>query len=179
MQNALLKLWAMFEDAKNSRVANNLESALTIHHLTEKKKTLDANYDKLVKDVHQLMDFQDERVIDFSYMHSNLTYQQQCKSELVADMKGQMAKKDAHHKHLNDKYQLLVNLTRPQATVIQNLKFKNKKEKQVHSEAMDKFELKNAELAKSEEKLTQEKLELKFQIADLLKGKEVHNKERG
>ncbi|KAI5016348.1 hypothetical protein ZWY2020_006199 [Hordeum vulgare] len=101
------------------------------------------------------------------------------RSELVADMKGQMAKKDAHHKHLNDKYQLLVNLTRPQATVIQNLKFKNKKEKQVHSEAMDKFELKNAELAKSEEKLTQEKLELKFQIADLLKGKEVHNKERG
>ncbi|KAE8801408.1 hypothetical protein D1007_23001 [Hordeum vulgare] len=118
MQNALLKLWAMFEDSMNARVTDNLESALTVHHLTEEKNALDANYDKLVKDVHELMDFQEERVIDSSYLQSNLTYQHQCKIELVADMKGQMAKKDGDHKHLNDKYQLLVNLTRAQATVI-------------------------------------------------------------
>ncbi|KAI5012106.1 hypothetical protein ZWY2020_024240 [Hordeum vulgare] len=37
----------------------------------------------------------------------------------------------------------------------------------------------NGELTKSEEKLTQEKLELKFKIADLLKGKEVQSEERG
>ncbi|KAI4976363.1 hypothetical protein ZWY2020_049970 [Hordeum vulgare] len=37
----------------------------------------------------------------------------------------------------------------------------------------------NAELTKSEEKLTQEKLELKFQIVDLLKGNEVHSEDRG
>ncbi|KAE8777419.1 hypothetical protein D1007_49780 [Hordeum vulgare] len=144
--NALLKLWAMFEDAKNARVTNNLESSLTIHHLTEENNTLDANYDK---------------------------------SELVADMKGRMAKKDADHKHLNDKYQLMVNLTRSDATVIHNLKFKNTKEKEVHSEDMEKLELKNAKLTKFEEKLTQEKLELKFQIATLLKGKEVQSEERG
>ncbi|KAI4969062.1 hypothetical protein ZWY2020_046392 [Hordeum vulgare] len=100
-------------------------------------------------------------------------------SELVAYMKGHMAKKDADHKNLNDKYQLLVNLTRAQAVVIQNLKLKHTKEKQVHSEAMKKLELKNAELTKSEEKLTQEKLELKFQIANPLMGKEVHGEERG
>ncbi|KAI4965371.1 hypothetical protein ZWY2020_049938 [Hordeum vulgare] len=84
------------------------------------------------------------------------------RSEVVADMKGQMAKKDENHKRLNDKYQLLVNLTRAQGVVIQNLKSKYMKEKQVHSEAMEKLELKNAELTKSEEKLTREKLELKF-----------------
>ncbi|KAE8788937.1 hypothetical protein D1007_36938 [Hordeum vulgare] len=179
MQNALLKLWEMFEDAKNARVTGNLESALTIHYLTAEKSTLDANYDKLVKDVHETMDFHEARVVDFSYLQSNLTYQQQCRSEVVADMKGQMSKKDADHQHLNDKYQLLVNLTRAQATIIHTLKLKHMKEKQVHSEAMMKLELKNAELTKSKEKLTQEKLKLKFQIVDLLMGKEVLNEEKG
>ncbi|KAI4994245.1 hypothetical protein ZWY2020_029293 [Hordeum vulgare] len=179
MQNALLKLWTMFEDTRNARVTDNLESALTIHHLKEEKNTLDANYDKLVKDVHELMDHQEERVIDFSYLQANLTYQQKCKCEIVADFKGQMAKKYEDHKNLNDKYELLVNLTRAQAAVIQNLKLKHMKEKQLHCEAMEKLELKNAELTKSEEKLTQEKLELKFQIANLLKGKEVHSEDMG
>ncbi|KAE8815921.1 hypothetical protein D1007_06455 [Hordeum vulgare] len=99
-------------------------------------------------------------------------------SEIVADLKGQMANKYEDHKHLYEKYQLLVNLTRAQAAVIENFKLKHMKEKQVHNEAMEKLELKNAKLTKSEEKLTQEKLELKFQIADLLKGKEVHNEEK-
>ncbi|KAE8816067.1 hypothetical protein D1007_06388 [Hordeum vulgare] len=90
MENALLKLWAMFEDTKNGR---------------------------------------------------------------VADMKGQMAKKDEDHNHLDEKYELLVNLTRAQAGVIQNLKFKHMKEKQVYTEAMEKLELKNAELTKSERSL--------------------------
>lgn len=40
------------------------------------------------------------------------------------------------------------------------------------------MELKNAEFTKFQEKLTQEKLELKFQVADLLKLKEKHNKEK-
>ncbi|KAE8776343.1 hypothetical protein D1007_51046 [Hordeum vulgare] len=129
MHNALLKLWEMFEDAKNARVTDNLESALTIHHLTGERNTLDANYDK---------------------------------SEVVADMKEHMAKKYAHHQHLNDKYQPLVNLTRTQATAIQNLKLKHMKYKQVHSEVMMKLELTNEEVTYYEEKLTQEKLELKF-----------------
>ncbi|KAI4964601.1 hypothetical protein ZWY2020_005373, partial [Hordeum vulgare] len=83
MHNALLKLWEMVEDSKSARVIDNLESDLTIHHLTVEKNTLDANYDK---------------------------------SELVADMKGEMAKKDADQQKLNDKDLLLVNLTRAQAT---------------------------------------------------------------
>ncbi|XP_020186698.1 uncharacterized protein [Aegilops tauschii subsp. strangulata] len=69
MHNALLKLWAMVEDSK------------------KEKNKLEANYDKLVQDVHELMSIQEERVVDFRYLQSNITYQQQCRSELVADMK--------------------------------------------------------------------------------------------
>uniref|UniRef100_A0A8I7BA56 Uncharacterized protein n=1 Tax=Hordeum vulgare subsp. vulgare TaxID=112509 RepID=A0A8I7BA56_HORVV len=55
MQNALLKLWEMLEDSKSSRRDDNLENSLKIHHLTEEKRNLDANYDKLVEDVNQLL----------------------------------------------------------------------------------------------------------------------------
>ncbi|KAE8776590.1 hypothetical protein D1007_50701 [Hordeum vulgare] len=128
MENALLKLWAMVEESKIARVNDNLESAFTIHNLKEEYNKLDANYNKLVQDVHQLMDMQEDRVVDFSYL--------------------------------------------------QNLKFKNMKEKELLSEAKMNLELKNAEFTKFEEKLSQEKLELKFQVADLLKGKEKHNEEK-
>ena len=79
MENALLKLWSMVEESKSARVNDNLQSALTIHHLTEEKKKLDVDYDKLVKYVHQLVDFQQDRVVDFSYLQSVVTYQHQCR----------------------------------------------------------------------------------------------------
>ena len=129
MENALLKLWSMVEERKCARVNDNLESALTIHQLTEEKNKLDADYDKLVKDVHQLVDFQQDRVVDFSYLQSAVTYQHQCRAELVAGMNAEMAKKDAAAQKLQQKYELLCNLTSAQATVIQNLKLKNMKEK--------------------------------------------------
>lgn len=178
MQNALLKLWAMVEDAKTARVNDNLESSFTIHHLTEEKNKLEANYDKLVQDVHEHMSFQEERVVDFRHLQSAITYQHECRSELVADMKAHMAKKDAESEKLKQNYEVLLNLTRAQATVIQNLKLKHITDKQLLTEAKMNLELKNAELTKSEEKLTQEKLELKFQVVDLLKLKENHNEEK-
>ncbi|KAE8812495.1 Anthocyanin 3'-O-beta-glucosyltransferase [Hordeum vulgare] len=179
MENALLKLWAMVGDSKSARVTDNLESALTIHHLTTEKNNLEANYDKLVKDVHEVMNSQEERVLDFSYLESNLTYQQQCLSEPVSDMKGEMAKKDVDLQHLNEKYQLLVNLTRAQGTVIQNRNLKHMKEKELLSEARMKVESPNVELTKCEENLTQDKLELKLQVVDLLKENEKHVEEKG
>ena len=178
MENALLKLWSMVEESKSARVNDNLQSALTIHQLTEEKNKLDADYDKLVKDVHQLVDFQQDRVVDFSYLQSAVTYQHQCRAELVAGMNAEMAKKDAVAQKLQHKYELLCNLTSAQATVIQNLKLKNMKEKELLSEGRMNLELKKAELTKFEEKLTQEKLELKLQVADLLKLKENHNEEK-
>ncbi|SPT16199.1 unnamed protein product [Triticum aestivum] len=89
----------------------------------------------------------------------------------------QMAKRDAESEKLKQNYEVLLNLTRAQATIIQNLKLKHITDKQLLSEAKMNLELKNAELTKSEEKLTQDKLELKFQVADLLKGKEKHGEE--
>ncbi|KAI4974227.1 hypothetical protein ZWY2020_047507 [Hordeum vulgare] len=77
-----------------------------------------------------------------------------------------------------EKYELLCNLTSAQTTFIQNLKFKNMKEKELLSEAKMNLELKNAEFTKFEEKHSQEKLELKFQVADLLKGNEKRNEEK-
>ncbi|KAE8818437.1 hypothetical protein D1007_03890 [Hordeum vulgare] len=55
MQNALLKLWEMLEVNKSARRDDNLENSLKIHHLTEEKRNLDANYYKLVEDVNQLL----------------------------------------------------------------------------------------------------------------------------
>ncbi|KAE8809087.1 hypothetical protein D1007_14531 [Hordeum vulgare] len=55
MQNALLKLWEMLEDSKSARRDDNLENSLKIHQLTEEKRNLDANYEKLVEDVNQLL----------------------------------------------------------------------------------------------------------------------------
>ena len=111
-------------------------------------------------------------MVDFRHLQSAITYQHECRSELLADMKAQMAKKDAEFEKLKQNYEVLLNLTRAQATVIQNLKFKNMTDKQLLSEAKMNLELKNAELTKSEEKLTQEKLELKLQIAELMKAEE-------
>ncbi|XBI41793.1 hypothetical protein VPH35_126205 [Triticum aestivum] len=132
----------MVEDSKSARVNDNLESSFTIHHLTEEKNNLEANYDKLVQDVHQLMSFHEDRVVDFTHLQSAITYQHECRRELVADMNAQMAKKDAEFEKFKQNYN-------------------------------------NAELTKSEEKLTQDKLELKFQVADLLKRKEKHGEEKG
>ncbi|XP_073362466.1 uncharacterized protein [Aegilops tauschii subsp. strangulata] len=169
-------------DAKTARVNENLESSFTIHHLTEEKTKLDANYDKLVQDVHELMNFQEDKVVDFRHLQSAITYQQEVRKDLIDDMKAQMAsemaKKDEETQKLTLKYELLLNLTRAQATVIQNLKLNKMKEKQVLTEASMNLELKNAELTKCQEKLTQEKLELKLQVADLLKGNEKHIEEK-
>ncbi|KAE8782834.1 hypothetical protein D1007_43777 [Hordeum vulgare] len=64
----------------------------------------------------------EDRVVDLSYLQANLTYQQQCRKELLDDMKAEMAaeiaKKDADTQKLNEKYELLCNLTSAQATVI-------------------------------------------------------------
>ncbi|XBH63152.1 hypothetical protein VPH35_117194 [Triticum aestivum] len=60
MHNALLKLWEMFEDSRSAKRKVNLEGSL-IHHLTEEKKNLDANYDRLVEDYAVLMNLVEAR----------------------------------------------------------------------------------------------------------------------
>ncbi|KAE8783929.1 hypothetical protein D1007_42570 [Hordeum vulgare] len=96
MQNALLKLWEMLEDNKSARRNDNLESSLNIHHLKEEKRNLDANYDKLVEDVNQLLNAQEERVMDFSYLQDKVNGAESS-SVVVAVMKTEIEKEEANH----------------------------------------------------------------------------------
>nr|XP_040244067.1 uncharacterized protein LOC109731534 [Aegilops tauschii subsp. strangulata] len=124
MQNALLKLWEMYQDSKSDRRKDNLESSLTIHHLTEEKNKLEANYDKLVEDVHELLNAQEDRVLDFRYLQSKSAEDRNAEviNSVVSDMKTEMEKKEAEIFKLQGKYEVLMNLTKAQGTVIRNLK---------------------------------------------------------
>ncbi|XBH72976.1 hypothetical protein VPH35_100162 [Triticum aestivum] len=104
MQNALLKLCEMYEDSRSDRRKDNPESSLTIHHLIEEKNKLEANYDKLVEDVHQLLNAQEDRVLDFRYLQSKMESAEERKAEVtnsvVSDMKTEMEKKEADRAQL-------------------------------------------------------------------------------
>ncbi|XP_048573955.1 uncharacterized protein LOC125554444 [Triticum urartu] len=97
MQNALLKLWEMFEDSRTARRKDNLESSLTIHHLKEEKRNLNANYDKLVEDVHQLLSAQEDRALDFSSLQAKEKRDERASASVVAAMKNEMEKKEAEN----------------------------------------------------------------------------------
>ncbi|XP_040245945.1 uncharacterized protein [Aegilops tauschii subsp. strangulata] len=169
LQNALLKLWEMYHDSKSDRRKDNLESSLTIHHLTEENNNLEVNYDKLAEDVHQLFNAQEDRMVDFSYLQAKMQSVHVSES-VVSDMKTEMGKKDAEIFKLEEKYKVLMNLTKSQGTVIQNLKFNHLKEKEVLSTSTRNLQFQVDELKKSEEKLTQENTQLLIHMGDLKKG---------
>ena len=171
LQNALLKLWEMYHDSKSDRRKDSLESSLTIHHLTEEKNNLEANYDKLVEDVHQLFNAQEDRMVDFSYLQAKMQ-NVHVSDSVVSDMKTEMGKKDAEIFKLQEKYKVLMNLTESQGTCIRNLKFNHLKEKEVLSTSTRNLQFQVDELKKSEEKLTQENTQLLLHMGDLKKGHE-------
>ena len=166
MQNALLKLWEMYHDSKSDRRKDNLESSLAIHHLTEEKNNLEANYDKLVEDVHQLFNAQEDRMVDFSYLQAKMQ-NVHVSDSVVSDMKTEMGKKDAEIFKLQEKYKVLMNLTQSQGTCIRNLKFNHLKEKEVLSTSTRNLQFQVDELKKSEEKLTQENTQLVLHMGEL------------
>ena len=92
MHNALLKLWEMFEDSRSAKRKVNLEGSL-IHHLTEEKKNLDANYDRLVEDVHQLLNSQEDNVLDFSYVQAKEKRCEVTCASAMAGMKTEMERR--------------------------------------------------------------------------------------
>ncbi|KAE8815294.1 hypothetical protein D1007_07259 [Hordeum vulgare] len=83
--NALLKFWSMYEDIKSCKVSS-LESALMIHHLTEQRKTLEGNYDKLAQDVHELMKFEEDGNGELKKSGEKLTHEKLELELQVADM---------------------------------------------------------------------------------------------
>ena len=174
LQNALLKLWEMYHDSKSDRRKDNLESSLTIHHLTEEKNNLEANYDKLVEDVHQLFNAQEDRMMDFSYLQSKMK-NNEVSSSVVSDMRTEIEKKDAEIFKLQEKYEVLMNITEAQGTVIQNLKLNHLKEKKKliqehHNDDMKMLQLRVDELTKSNDKLIQENHQIKLHMGDFKKG---------
>ncbi|XBI31366.1 hypothetical protein VPH35_054938 [Triticum aestivum] len=173
IQNALLKLWEMYQDSRSDRRKDNLESSLTIHHLTEEKNKLEANYDKLVEDVHEILNAQEDRVLDFRYLRSKSAEERKAEviNSVVSDMKTEMEKKEAEIFKLQGKYEVLMNLMKAQGTVIRNMKFNHLKEKEVLSVDMRNLQFQVAELTKSVEKLTQDNLKLK-QDAELTQSQE-------
>ncbi|XBH91320.1 hypothetical protein VPH35_082742 [Triticum aestivum] len=159
----------MYHDSKSDRRKDNLESSLTIHYLTEEKNNLEANYDKLVEDVHQLFNAQEDRMVDFSHLQAKMKNVHVADS-VVSDMKTEMEKKDAEIFKLHEKYKVLMNLTQSQGTCIRNLKFNHLKEKEVLSTSIRNLKFQVDELKKSEEKLTQENTQLVLHMGDLKKG---------
>ena len=161
----------MYHDSKSDRRKDNLESSLTIHHLTEEKNNPGANYDKLVEDVHQLFNAQEDRMMDFSYLQSKMK-NNEVSSSVVSDMRTEIEKKDAEIFKLQERYKVLMNLTESQGTCIRNLKFNHLKEKEVLSTSTKNLQFQVDELKKSEEKLTQENIQLLLHMGDLKKGHE-------
>ncbi|XBH73130.1 hypothetical protein VPH35_100284 [Triticum aestivum] len=173
MQNALLKLWEMFEDNRTARRKDNLESSLTIHHLKEEKGNLDANYDKLVEDVHQLLSAQEDMVLDFSYVQAKEKRAEVASASAVAGMKSETEKKkEAENFKLKEKYKVLMNLVEAQGSVIRNLKMNHLKEKEKLTEGNNNLKIQVDELTKDVKKLTEENVQLNLHMSDLKRGHE-------
>ncbi|KAM3412170.1 hypothetical protein ACQJBY_003692 [Aegilops geniculata] len=170
MQNALLKLWEMFEDSRTARRKDNLESSLTIHHLKEEKKNLDANYDKLVEDIHQLLNAHEDRVLDFSSLQAKEKRAEVASASAVAGMKSEMEKKEAKNLKLTEKYKVLMNLVEAQGSVIRNLKKNHLKEKENLTEGNNNLKIRVDELTKSVKKLAEENVHLNLHMSDLKRG---------
>ncbi|KAI5003021.1 hypothetical protein ZWY2020_027671 [Hordeum vulgare] len=174
----------MYEDNRSCRRKDNLESSLTIDNLTEEKNKIEGNYGKLVQDVHELFNFQEDRMMDFNYLNDRMKGVEVTNS-VVSDMKTKMEKKDAEISDtpqallpraeiskLQEKYKVLMNLSTAKATIIRNLKAKHLQEKEQLSEASKNLQLKVDKLNQSQEKFTEENSKLKLHIGDQKKGHE-------
>ncbi|KAF6999220.1 hypothetical protein CFC21_015281 [Triticum aestivum] len=114
MENALSKLWDIYEESKRNRTEDNLMNSFVVHNLTQEKIKLQASYDKLVGDVQALLDENERRA--------------------------HMERKPDESK-LQEKYDVVKNLTVSQASVIRNMKLKLVEEKtklQAHVDEIEK-----------------------------------------
>ncbi|KAE8780316.1 hypothetical protein D1007_46590 [Hordeum vulgare] len=128
MEKASAKLWDMYEESKAARATDNLESSFLIYNLIEEKNKLEENCENLYGDVNALLD-QQQRAMD-SVEEKNL------KDNTI----------------LQQKYDILKNLTAAQGKVIRNLKNTHLKEKERLTEERHKLQHHISELQKSKEK---------------------------
>uniref|UniRef100_A0A8I6YVT5 GRF-type domain-containing protein n=1 Tax=Hordeum vulgare subsp. vulgare TaxID=112509 RepID=A0A8I6YVT5_HORVV len=162
MENALLKLWQMYEDAKAYRRSDNLNSALTIQTLTCEKKSLEDKFQELAKHVDTLFQAQETRTIEHLYVVSEY------KKEFE-EQKAEIARKEGENQKLNEKYVILQNLSRAQGKMIKNLKCNHLKEKERLIEERRKMKLQISQLqevlANSEAEISDKVTKLKNELA--------------
>ncbi|XBI85558.1 hypothetical protein VPH35_093687 [Triticum aestivum] len=61
LQNAIHKLWLMYEHSQHAKKMACLEHSSTVHNLTQQEKDLQETYEKLVEDVNNLLDYKDSQ----------------------------------------------------------------------------------------------------------------------
>ncbi|XBI00597.1 hypothetical protein VPH35_129585 [Triticum aestivum] len=142
LENALTKLWFMYDKSRRDRTEENLMHSFVVHDLTQEKKKLQENYDKLVEDVNGLLDAQERRA--------------------------EVERKDLKTNKLQEKYDMVKNLAAAQANVIRNMKLKlaeERKNLQNHIDQLNKTveERKNLQNHIDELKKTVEESNVKLQ----------------
>ncbi|XP_037428497.1 uncharacterized protein LOC119294435 [Triticum dicoccoides] len=150
LQNAIHKLWLMYEHSQHDNKMACLE-----HSSTE-------TYEKLVEDVNNLLDYKDSQP---EVNHKNDV-------ENISVCVESSMTKDAEIKKLKAVVVQLKQIHVAQATVIRNLKFKHLKEKEKLSSDKRMLEICYADLKKEKDDLKKEKDKLDCCIAELMKVKE-------
>ncbi|XP_044367541.1 uncharacterized protein [Triticum aestivum] len=115
LENALTKLWFIYDQSRRDRTEENLMHSFVVHDLTQEKKKLQENYEKLVEDVNGLLDAQERRA--------------------------EVERKDLETSKLQEKYDMVKNLAAAQANVIRNMKLKlaeERKNLQNHIDELNK-----------------------------------------
>ncbi|KAE8818818.1 hypothetical protein D1007_03421 [Hordeum vulgare] len=133
------------------------------------KRNLDANYEKLVEDVNQLLNAQEERVMDLSYIKVN-AHGAESSSSVVCVMKSEIEKKEAEIMEVKGKYSVLMNLAEAQGRVIRTQKANHLKEKEKLSEENYNLKVRVDKLSKSKEKPNDDIVVLNLHIDGLKKG---------
>ncbi|KAF7026129.1 hypothetical protein CFC21_038258 [Triticum aestivum] len=162
LQNAIHKLWLMYEHSQHGNRMACLEHASTIHNLTQQKKELQETYEKLVEDVNNLLDYKD----------SQPEVNQKNDADNISVSVESSMTKDAEIKNLKAVVDQLKQIHVAQATVIRNLKFNHLKEKEKLSSDKRTLDICYADLKKENDDLKKEKDKLDCCIAELMKVKE-------
>ncbi|KAF7099853.1 hypothetical protein CFC21_101438 [Triticum aestivum] len=105
----------MYDKSRKDRTEENLMHSFAVHDLTQEKKKLQENYDKLVEDVNGLLDAQERRA--------------------------EVERKDLETNKLQEKYDMVKNLAAAQANVTRNMKLKlaeERKNLQNHIDQLNK-----------------------------------------
>ncbi|XP_040256490.1 uncharacterized protein [Aegilops tauschii subsp. strangulata] len=162
LQNAIHKLWLMYEHSQHENKMACLKHSSTVHNLTQQKKELQETYEKLVEDVNNLLDYKD----------SQPEVNQKNDAENISVSVESSMTKDVEIKKLKAVVDQLKKIHVAQATVIRNLKFNHLKEKEKLTSDKRTLEICYADPKKEKDDLKKEKDKLDCCIAELMKVKE-------